>query len=166
MASESVSPADDWRRVLARAMTGRESGNILVFVAGHDDRTSPLAEAQEVIESTPRDRQLVLVFAQDSLFGHEWAPNLEPNVRVLSWKLKDDGAHIFSRHFITHTHTHTQHVCLRKRPEERHRRALALLELLVQHSTRVRRVQLAWAQTRRRSLIARARACTLPARTL
>ena len=101
MASESVSSADDWRGVLARAMTGRESGYILVFVAGHDDRTSPLAEAQEVIESTSRDRhQLVLVFAQESLFGNGWVPDLGSNIRVLSWKV--DGTHYYSRHLLTH----------------------------------------------------------------
>ena len=110
MASQSFSSADDWRAVLARVMTGRESGNILVFVAGHDDRTAPLAEAVEVIASMPNDWKLVLAFDQETLFGNEWVPELGPNVRVLSWK--DDGAHYYSRHFITtspdclHLHCH------------------------------------------------------------
>ena len=95
-----ASSADDWRGVLARAMTGRESGNILVFVAGHDDRTAPLAEAVQAIASLPKDWQLVLAFDQETLFGNEWVPELGPNVRVLSWK--DDGAHYYSCHLITH----------------------------------------------------------------
>ena len=100
MASESFSSADNWRGVLARAMTGRESGKILVFVAGHDDWSAPLAETVEMIESMPKDWQLVLAFYQETLFGNEWVPDLWPHVRVLSWK--DEGEHYYSRHLITH----------------------------------------------------------------
>ena len=60
-------------------------------MAGHDDRTAPLAGAVEVIESVPKDWQLVLAFDQELLLGNWWVPDFGPNVCVLSWKV--DGAH-------------------------------------------------------------------------
>ena len=125
MATESFSSTDDWRRVLARAVTGRPQGVILVFVAGHDDRSSPLAEAQEVIEYIPRTWQRVLVFSQESLFDREWKPNLGPNVSVLFWKLKDEGAQLRTSSPVTSSLTNT-HTCAsgsvqKKSPGERTR---------------------------------------------